>query len=71
MFQIEDNTFRDLRERSLLQWLEDMEKHEDMDVRGGVRLCREYIQSLKDENARLRQENQLKNEYLKKFSKRK
>ena len=71
MFQIEDNTFRDLRERSLLKWLEDMEKHEDMDVRGGVRLCREYIQSLKDENARLRQENQLKNEYLKKFSKRK
>ena len=70
MFQIEDNTFRDLRERSLLQWLEDMEKHEDMDVRGGVRLCQEYIQSLKDENTRLRQENQLKNEYLRKFSKR-
>ena len=71
MFQIEDNTFRDLRERSLLQWLEDMEKHEDMDVRGGVRLCREYIQSLKDQNNRLQQENQLKNEYLRKFSKRK
>ena len=71
MFQIEDNTFRDLRERSLLQWLEDMEKHEDMDVRGGVRLCRDYIQFLKDQNTQLRQENQLKNEYLKKFSKRK
>ena len=71
MFQIEDNTFRDLREKSLLHWLEDMEKHDDMYVRGGVRLCREYIQSLKDENTRLRQENQLKNEYLRKFSKRK
>ena len=71
MFQIEDNTFRDLREKSLLHWLEEMEQHEDMSVRGGVRLCWEYIQSLKDQNARLQQENQLKNEYLRKFSKRK
>ena len=71
MFQMEDHTYRDLRERSLMQWLEEMEKHEDMTVRGGVRLCREYIQSLKDQNARLHQENQLKNEYLRKFSKRK
>ena len=30
MFQFEDNTFRDLREKSLLHWLEEMEQHEDM-----------------------------------------
>lgn len=71
MFQIEDNTYRDLRERSLMQWLTDMENHDDPTVRGGVRLCREYIQSLKDQNAQLQQENLLKNEYLKKFSRRK
>lgn len=71
MFQMEDHTYRDLRERSLQQWLEEMEKHEDMTVRGGVRLCREYIQSLKDQNERLSRENQLKNEYLRKCSKRK
>ena len=71
MFQMEDHTYRDLRERSLMQWLEEMEKHEDMTVRGGVRLCREYIQSLQDQNLQLRQENQLKNEYLRKFSNRK
>ena len=71
MFQFQDNTFRDLREKSLLHWLEEMEQHEDMNVRGGVRLCREYIQSLKDQKTRLQQENQLKNEYLKKYSKRK
>ena len=70
MFQFEDTTFRDLREKSLQQWLQEMEQYEDMSVRGGVRLCREYIQSLKDQNARLQQENQLKNEYLRKFSKR-
>lgn len=71
MFQIEDHTYRDLRERSLMQWLEEMEQHEDMTIRGGVRLCREYIQSLKDRNLQLQTENQLKNEYLRKFSKRK
>lgn len=70
MFQMEDNTFRDLRERSLMQWLEEMERHEDPAVRGGVRLCREYIQSLRDQNQRLRDENNLKNEYLRKYSKR-
>lgn len=71
MFQMEDNTFRDLRERSLMQWLEEMEQHEDLSVRGGVRLCREYIQSLKAQNLQLEAANQLKNEYLKKFSRRK
>ena len=68
MFRIEDNTYRDLRERSLMQWLEEMEAHEDMTVRGGVRLCREYIQSLKDENHRLQEQNELKNQYLRKLS---
>ena len=68
MFRIEDNTFKDLRERSLMQWLEEMEAHEDMTVRGGVRLCREYIQSLKEENRRLQEQNELKNQYLRKLS---
>ena len=68
MFQMEDHTYRDLRERSLMQWLEEMEAHEDMTVRGGVRLCREYIQSLKDENRRLQEQNELKNQYLRKLS---
>ena len=71
MFQMEDHTYRDLRERSLMQWLEEMERHEDMTVRGGVRLCREYIQFLQDQNIQLQRENQLKNEYLRKYSKRK
>ena len=70
MFQIQDNTYRDLREKSLQQWLEEMERHEDMTVRGGVRLCREYIDSLHQQIRLLQQENQLKNEYLRKFSKR-
>ena len=68
MFMMEDNTYRDLRERSLMQWLEEMEQHEDMTVRGGVRLCREYLAFLEQENQRLKDENALKKTYLKKLA---
>lgn len=66
MFNREDNTYNEIRERSLFQWLDEMEKHEDIAVRGGVKLTQEYIQHLKDENKRLEEQNKLKNEYLKK-----
>lgn len=66
MFLKEDTTYNDIRRKSLLQWLEEMEKHEDIAVRGGVKLCREYIQHLDEKNEKLKQENELKNEYLKK-----
>ncbi len=70
MFIKEDNTYNDIREKSLQQWLSEMEQHEDVAVRGGVKLCREYMQYLKEKNERLEQENELKNSYLKKLSKR-
>ncbi|MCR4781487.1 MAG: hypothetical protein K5851_01875 [Lachnospiraceae bacterium] len=67
MFYKEDNTFNDIRDKSLAQWLDEMEKHEDVAVRSGVKLNREYVQSLKDEIKRLKDENELKNQYLKKM----
>lgn len=70
MFIKEDNTYNEIREKSLLQWLDEMEQHEDVAVRGGVKLCREYMQYLKDKNERLKEENELKNSYLKKMSRR-
>lgn len=70
MFIKEDNTYNDIREKSLIQWLEEMERHEDVAVRGGVKLCKEYMQYLKDKNERLKEENELKNSYLKKIAKR-
>ena len=70
MFIKEDTNYNDIREKSLLQWLDEMEKHEDIAVRGGVRLCREYIQHLKGKNDTLKQEMALKDSYLKKMSKR-
>ena len=71
MFNREDNTYNEIREKSLFQWLDEMEKHEDIAVRGGVKLAREYVQHLRDEIDRLQGENELKNSYLKKISKRK
>lgn len=68
MFLKEDTTYNDIRRKSLLQWLDEMEKHEDIAVRGGVKLCREYIQHLDEKNENLKQENELKNEYLKKVA---
>lgn len=70
MFIKDDNTYNDIREKSLLQWLDEMENHEDIAVRGGVKLCRDYMQYLKKKNKKLEQENELKNNYLKKMSRR-
>lgn len=70
MFLPKDNSYNDIREKSLNGWLSEMEQHEDLAVRGGVRLAREYMQFLKDENKRLQEENELKNSYLKKMAKR-
>ena len=64
MFNRGDNTYNEIREKSLFQWLDEMEKHEDIAVRGGVKLTREYIQHLKDENKRLEEQNKLKHDYL-------
>ena len=61
MYFTEKNEYNDIREKSFLQWLDEMEK------RCGVKLAREYMQYLKDENEKLREENQLKNSYLKKM----
>ena len=43
----EDNTYNDLRENSIRQWLEDMSRHEDVAVRGGLKVTAEYLEDLK------------------------
>ena len=64
MFIQDDNTYNNLREKSFMQWLDDCSKHEDIAVRGGVKLAYEYVEMLK----RLKEQNELKNDYLKKIS---
>ena len=66
MWTKEDNTFNDIRKRSVEQWLKDMEDNEDIAVRGGVKVTRVYIKYLENEIEQLEDENNLKNTYLKK-----
>lgn len=68
MFFREDTTYNDIREKSLMQWLSEMEQHEDIVVRGGIKLNREYIQHLQEKIKKLEQENELKNQYLRKMA---
>lgn len=66
-WQTKDNTYNDIRERSLNQWLDEMAEHEDIAVRGGVKLAKEYLAYMKKENELLQAEIELRNEYLKKL----
>lgn len=68
MFIQEDNTYNEIRQKALMQWLEEMGQHEDIAVRGGVKLCREYLSYLREKNEKLQEENKLKNAYLKKMA---
>lgn len=67
MFIKEDTTYNDIRKKSLNNWLDEMESHDDVSVRGGVRLTREYVSHLENEIDRLHRELELKNSYLKKM----
>lgn len=68
---IEDNTYNDIREKSLMQWLDDMEKHEDVAVRGGVKLAKEYFVILRKKIKGLRLKAVLRASILRKWQKRK
>lgn len=70
MFTRPDDTYNNIRKRSLEQWLSEMETHDDVAVRGGVKLTREYLAHLEEEISRLKDECKLKDDYLKKMSKR-
>ena len=65
MFVQEDKTFENLRERSVEQWLCDIEDHEDLLVRGGVKVTREYIADLKKQIENLKAGSELKDQFLK------
>lgn len=67
MYFPDKSEYQDIRDKSLMQWLDEMEQHEDIAVRGGVKLAREYVQSLQKEIENLKSENELKKEYMKKL----
>lgn len=63
----EDNTYNELRENSIRKWLEDMSGHEDVAVRGGVKVTQEYLEELKRQIRELEEKCALKDDYLKKM----
>lgn len=67
MFEREDKTFQNLRENSVNEWLSQIENHDDLLVRGGVKATREYIESLKKQIEVLNEKNELKDKYLRKL----
>jgi len=67
MFNKDDTTFYELREKSVMKWLEDLKVHRDVEVRGGVEITLEYIEGLEKKIKRLEEKNLLKDKYLKKM----
>lgn len=67
----EDNTFNEMREKSVLQWLDELKGHEDLVVRDGVRVTTDYIYALKKRIKQLEETNELKDTFLKKLKKEK
>lgn len=67
MFGKEDNTYNELRDKSIAQWLEDMTSHGDVAVRGGVKVTKDYIDYLKRMIVSLENKSNLKDKYLKKL----
>lgn len=67
----EDNTFNETREKSVLQWLDELKEHEDLVVRDGVRVTTDYIYALKKKIKQLEESNELKDTFLKKLKKEK
>mgnify|MGYP001813967461 CR=1 FL=1 len=71
MFGKEDNSYDEIREQSIRQWLEDMSKHEDITVRGGVAVTKAYLDNLKSKIEMLENKNSVKDKYLKKLKNKK
>ena len=67
MFGKEDNTYNELRDKSISHWLDGMSRHEDIEVRGGTELTKDYIEDLKKTIIMLEKKNTLKGNYLKKL----
>lgn len=69
MFEKRDLTYRNICERSFQQWLSEMEQHEDLAVRGGVKLARDYVAILEKEKKELEEKNAMKDDFLRKLKK--
>lgn len=65
MFFKKDNSYEEIQKKSVEQWLEQMNDHEDIEVRGGVRAAKGYIEGLHRKIEELEGKNHTKSRYLK------
>ena len=67
MFIKEDNTYNEMRENSMMQWLNELVTGEDIVNKGGAKVTLEYIDYLNRRIKELQEKNMLKDEFLKKL----
>lgn len=67
MFIKEDNTYNEMRESSMMQWLSELSECDDTVNRGGAKVTLEYIEYLNRKIRELEAKNTLKDEFLKKL----
>ncbi len=67
MFIKEDNTYNEMRESSMMQWLNELSKSDDIVNRGGAKVTLEHIEYLNRKIKELEAKNALKDEFLKKL----
>lgn len=65
MFKIrEDNTYNEIREKSLMSWLNEVQEKGSYNDACGAKLAIEYIQSLQEKIRILEEKNQMKDRFL-------
>ena len=68
MFKIEeDNTYNDIREKSLMSWLAGVQETGSYIDACGAKLAVEYIQYLKEKIEILEEKNRIRDQHLKKI----
>lgn len=68
MFKIrEDNTYNDIREKSLMSWLAGVQETGSYIDACGAKLAVEYIQYLKEKIEMLEEKNRIKDQHMKKI----
>ncbi len=67
MFIKEDNTYNEMRENSMMQWLNELVVGEDIVNKGGAKVTLEHIDYLNRRIKELQEKNMLKDEFLKKL----
>lgn len=67
MFGKEDNTYNEMRESSMNQWLNDLLHGDDIVNKSGAKLTLEYIEHLNEKIKALEAKGALKDDFLKRL----